>query len=68
MLSKKEADKLKRRYALAAERDAERGKRDGRIRKYVAKQRKRKGERTSAPKKDVYARGKRISGSFGSRQ
>ena len=69
MLSKKDAEKLKRRYQAEAERDAERGKRVARLRKHAAKQRKRGStERSSAPKKDFYARGKRVSGSFGSRQ
>ncbi|HXK40251.1 MAG TPA: hypothetical protein VJ837_05450 [Candidatus Paceibacterota bacterium] len=69
MLSKKEADKLKRRYLLEAERDVERGKRNARLRKYVAKQRKRASVQSpSKPKKDFYALGKRVRGSFGSRQ
>jgi len=47
----------------------QRGKRDARLRKHAAKQRKRAStERSSPPKKDFYARGKRVSGSFGSRQ
>jgi hypothetical protein len=69
MLTKKEAEKLKRRLLLEAERDVERAKRNARLRKYVAKQpRKASAQKPSKPKKDFYALGKRVRGSFGSRQ